>query len=236
MFLKFGPLPQQHYKGIAERAAYSLHHDVAHIASSYIKKGETALDIGCGEGAFAQRMIDRDITVDGCDIDVDQIKASLRTTVQLDLNQPGFSSHFTQRYDNVFAIEIIEHIENPWKLIRDAISVLKENGTLIISTPNISNFASRLRLGMTGRLLAFEKNDLKHGHITPLPYFQLEYMFEQCGLSILQRSHGGVMPLFHFTDLSRFNVLRNTVLPLLYPLMGGPKKGRSLVYVLRKRS
>src|SRR5258707_373549 len=188
MLIKFGRLQQQHYKGMAEKSAYSLHEDIARIVSPYIKENETALDIGCGEGAFAQRMIDFGLKVDGCDIDIEQVKASLRSKYQVDLNQSNFISHFEESYDKVFAIEIIEHIENPWKLIRDAISALKKNGIIILSTPNISNFASRLRLMMTGRLLAFEKNDLKHGHITPLPYFQLEYIFEQCGLVILKKS------------------------------------------------
>jgi 2-polyprenyl-3-methyl-5-hydroxy-6-metoxy-1,4-benzoquinol methylase len=235
MLIKFGRLKQLYYKGIAEKAAYGLHGDIARLAAPFLTGKSRALDIGCGEGAFSQRMIDLGLSVDGCDIDADQIKAPVTVKHQIDLNQPNFSAHFPTLYDVVFTLEIIEHIENPWKLIRDASSVLAPGGLLILSTPNVSNFASRLRLFMTGRLLAFEKNDLKHGHITPLPYFQLEYMFEQCGFTILKKSHGGVMPLFHFTTFSRFEILRNTIMPLLYPFLGGPKDGRALVYILQKK-
>jgi len=234
MLVKFGKFKQLPYKGIQEKAAYSLHEDIEKFIEPYIKSELSALDIGCGEGAFSQRMIDRGLHVEGCDIDTRQVKAALNTH-EIDLNQPDFTQKVKSRYDIVFAIEIIEHIENPWKLVRDASSVLKENGLLILSTPNISNFVSRLRLFITGRLLAFEKSDLKHGHITPIPYFQLEYMFDQCGYQIIAKSNAGKMALFHFTTLSRFEFLRNTILPFLYPLMGGPKDGRSLVYVLKKR-
>jgi hypothetical protein len=89
---------------------------------------------------------------------------------------------------------------------------------------------------MKGRLLAFEKNDLAHGHITPMPYFQLEYIFQQCGLTVIEKGHGGIIPFFHFADLSRFSLLRNTILPLLYPFLSGPKKGRALIYVLKKKN
>jgi 2-polyprenyl-3-methyl-5-hydroxy-6-metoxy-1,4-benzoquinol methylase len=235
MFIRFGRLKQKKYKGIAEKAAFGLHEDIARLSSPFLEGKSTALDIGCGEGAFSQRMIDAGLSLDACDIDVDQVKASVREKYQIDLNQPNFKNHFSKTYDIVFAIEIIEHIENPWKLVRDAASVLKEKGLLVLSTPNVSNFASRLRLFMTGRLLAFEKNDLKHGHITPLPYFQLEHLIDQCGFRILKKSHGGATPIFHFTNLSRFELVRNTILPLLSPFMGGPKSGRALVYILQKK-
>jgi hypothetical protein len=87
---------------------------------------------------------------------------------------------------------------------------------------------------MRGSLLAFEKTDLKHGHITLLSFVQIENMCDQFKLEILEKGYAGPVPLIHIYELSRFSLLRNTVLPLLYPFMSGPKKGRALVYILRK--
>jgi hypothetical protein len=131
-------------------------------------------------------------------------------------------------------MEIIEHLHNPWKYLNDSISLLKEGGIIVLSTPNISNFISRLRLLMKGALLAYEKTDLVHGHITPLSYVQLENMYYHFKLEILKKSYAGPIPIFHFTGFSLFTVFRNTILPFLYPFMSGPKKGRALVYILRK--
>jgi hypothetical protein len=133
------------------------------------------------------------------------------------------------------ALEILEHLQNPWKYLNDCLSLLKDDGLIVLSTPNISNFASRLRFFMKGTLIAFEKNDLAHGHITPLSYVQLENLFSYYNLEILEKGNAGPVPIFHFFGLSTFSILRNTVLPLFYPLMSGPKKGRALVYILRKK-
>jgi hypothetical protein len=91
-----------------------------------------------------------------------------------------------------------------------------------------------MRFLMRGSLTAFEKNDLAHGHITPLSFIQLENLFSSFGLEIVKKGHAGDIPLFHFHGLSTFVIFRNTILPLLYPFMSGPKRGRALVYILRK--
>jgi 2-polyprenyl-3-methyl-5-hydroxy-6-metoxy-1,4-benzoquinol methylase len=172
--------------------------------------------------------------VDGCDLDVGQIKAAVRYRYELDLNKQSIVDSIPVKYDMIVAMEIIEHLQNPWKYLSDSIALLKDGGLIVLSTPNISNFISRLRFFMRGSLLAFEKNDLAHGHITPLSFIQLENMFEFYKLEILKKGFAGPVPVFHFYGLSRFTLLRNTILPLLYPFMSGPKRGRALVYILRK--
>jgi 2-polyprenyl-3-methyl-5-hydroxy-6-metoxy-1,4-benzoquinol methylase len=234
MFIKFGNLKQLEYNGIQEMAAYRLHSDVMDMLKPYLQRDLEVLDFGCGQGAFSQRLIDAGMTVDGCDLNVDQIKAGVRNRFELDLNNQSVSDSIQVRYDMIVAMEIIEHLQNPWKYLSDCITILKDGGLIVLSTPNISNFISRLRFFMRGSLIGYEKNDLAHGHITPLSFIQLENMFEFYSLGILKKSYAGPVPLFHFYNLSRFTLLRNTILPLLYPFMSGPKKGRALVYVLKK--
>jgi len=234
MFIKFGNLKQQEYHGIREMAAYRLHPDVMKMLEPYIKKGMEVLDFGCGQGAFSQRLIDAGLIVDGVDLDTGQIKAEIRNRYQLDLNKASVTDSIPGKYDMIVAMEIIEHLQNPWKYLSDAVSMLRDGGLILLSTPNISNFISRLRFFMRGSLLAFEKNDLAHGHITPLSFVQLENLFSRFNLTILKKGTAGPVPVFHFYQLSRFTLLRNTILPLFYPLMSGPKKGRALVYILKK--
>jgi 2-polyprenyl-3-methyl-5-hydroxy-6-metoxy-1,4-benzoquinol methylase len=235
MLVKFGNFSKFEYKGIQELSAYRLHSDVMKMLLPFIKPGMKALDFGCGQGAFSQRLADAGLVVDVCDLDTAQLKAQVRNKYQLDLNTAVISKTISEKYDLVVGMEIIEHLQNPWKYISDSISLLNENGIILLSTPNISNFISRLRFFMRGTLLAYEKADLKHGHITPLSFIQLENMFSHFQLEILARGHAGPVPIFHFYGLSRFTLLRNTILPLLYPLLGGPKKGRALVYILKKK-
>lgn len=235
MFIKFGNLKQEEYAGIQELAAFSLHNDAFEMIKPFLIPGMKLLDFGCGQGAFSQRLVDAGMIVDVCDLDINQVKAKVRNKFHIDLNKPGITDIITEKYDGIIAMEIIEHLQNPWKYISDCLSLLKSDGILILTTPNISNFVSRLRFLMRGTLYAFEKSDLKHGHITPLSYVQLENMFDSFNLDILKKGNAGVIPIFHFYGLSRFAILRNTVLPALYPFLSGPKNGRALVYVLGKR-
>lgn len=234
MFIKIGNLKQLEYKGIMEMAAYGLHPQLFSMLEPFLKPGMQILDFGCGQGAFSQRLTDAGMIVDSCDIDIEQIKANVNKKIKLDLNKPDITDSITSKYDMIIAMEIIEHLQNPWKYVGDCLALLKKDGIIVLSTPNISNFASRLRFFMRGSLIAFEKTDLAHGHITPLSFIQLENMFNSYNLEILKKGFAGDVPIFHFAGLSTFSLLRNTALPLFYPFMSGPKRGRALVYILRK--
>lgn len=236
MFIRFGNMENPEYNGIKEMAAYRLHDDVFRLAGPFLKEGMHVLDFGCGQGAFSQRLIDAGMVVDACDLDTVQIKAAVRNKITLDLNKEVDPVYFPEKYDAVAALEIIEHLQNPWKFLTDCRKLVKDNGIILLSTPNISNFVSRMRFFMKGRLTAFEKPDLKHGHITPLSFIQIENLCDQLDLKILKKGYAGPVPIFHFYEFSVFTLFRNTFLPLFYPLMGGPKKGRALVYVLKKNS
>jgi len=235
MFIQFGELKPPDYKGIQEMAAYRLHADVFKILEPYLKKEMHVIDFGCGQGAFSQRLVDAGMIVDACDINTEQIKANVNKKITLDLNKDIDLNLFPEKYDVLIAMEILEHLHNPWKYLGDCLRLLKDDGIILLSTPNISNFVSRLRFLMRGSLIAFEKADLVHGHITPLSFIQIENLCDHFGLEIVKKGYAGPVPLFHFYGFSVFSVFRNSVLPLLYPFMSGPKKGRALVYILRKK-
>jgi len=235
MIIKFGKIQQQYYKEIFEKAAMHTHADLIKILTPFMAKGKYALDLGCGEGAFSQRLKDQGLKVDSCDIDITQVKAKVDNIIQLDLNKPSLKDNFRQKYDIAVAIEVIEHLEDPWKFIHDMKELITDDGIMLISTPNISSFASRLRFFMRGTFISFEKAYLDIGHITPLNFFQLETIFTSNDLVIIERGHAGTLPLIHWDGISFFMLIRNTVLPFLIPFMKGPKKGRSLVYVLKKK-
>ena len=155
MFIKFGTLKQSEYHGIQEMAAYRLHPDIFEMMKPFVEKNMSVLDFGSGQGAFSQRLIDAGMTVDACDLDTDQIRADVRRKLNLDLNKEIDMSQFPEKYDLITAIEIIEHLHDPWKYLSDCRSLLKEGGILVLSTPNISNFVSRLRMLMKRISLGF---------------------------------------------------------------------------------
>ncbi|MCT4638876.1 MAG: class I SAM-dependent methyltransferase [Bacteroidales bacterium] len=236
MLVTFKPLHQQYYNNIFQKAAHNLHKDTANTISEYVEKGMYVLDFGCGEGAFSSRLKDMNLKVDSCDIDTDQFKATVDNLIKLDLNRDNIADNFDKKYDMVIGMEIIEHLENPRKYIRDIKKLVKPGGTIVITTPNITSFESRLRFFMKGNFVSFEEKSLAFGHITPLSPFQLETIFKESNLKVLKRTHGGTLPVFDFSFpgfFTRFRLARNFVLPLFRPFMSGITKGRSVIYVLK---
>ena len=44
---------------------------------------------------------------------------------------------------NVVAVEVIEHFENPWHFLREINRVLKKEGKLYLTTPNVHSLHQR---------------------------------------------------------------------------------------------
>ena len=83
-------------------------------------------------------------------------------------------------FDIVTCTEVIEHLEHYRETLREVFRVLKENGTFVVSTPNILNLKSRIRFLIYGFFnlfgpLHFKESKLYStgGHITPIGLFYL---------------------------------------------------------------
>ena len=95
------------------------------------------------------------------------------------------------KFDLVTCTEVVEHLENYRRLLREMYRVLKPGGTVIITTPNVLNLQSRFRFLFfgfwnlfgplpVGRSEAFSTV----GHITPVPYFYLAHALAEAGLTV----------------------------------------------------
>jgi len=84
-------------------------------------------------------------------------------------------------FDYIVSVETIEHIENPWNLIRNFYRVLVPDGELILTTPNICNIPSRATFLMR---CDFHRFGDYEDHISPLPWFILRRLLETNGFVI----------------------------------------------------
>ena len=109
------------------------------IKSNLRLNGDTKiLDIGCGRGTFAN-FVDGNLDLYGVDISESAIFEANKIYVdakQIDLDKDELP------YDNNFfnitiALDILEHVYDPLAAIKEIYRVLKDNGKLILSTPNI---------------------------------------------------------------------------------------------------
>lgn len=166
---------------IKEMAAAYLHEKVANIIVKRFDKKIRILELGSGQGAFANRLFDMGFKDIVC-VDINKENFKLDNKVEFlkcDLNT-DFSEKISERFDLVVSLEVIEHVENPWHFFREVKKTLSENGKFIFSTPNIDTIKSKLTFLKKGRFSFFYHGDYEDsGHITPLPKFILYYLIEK---------------------------------------------------------
>ncbi len=128
--------------------------------SSEKATGRTILDLSAGAGLSSERLTKLGYRVVTTEYGLPRpMSAGILRVGGVNLNDPlpfrGGS------FDAVNIVEVIEHIENQPQLIREINRVLKPDGRLLLSTPNVLNLMSRMRFLFTGFL---------HGRIRPVHY------------------------------------------------------------------
>jgi len=97
------------------------------------------------------------------------------------------------QFDAAVCLEGLEHLVNPVQLIAELCRVVRAGGQIVVSTPNVMNFYSRLHFLFTGVPYQFNPAAVSEvapgisadrGHVFPLSYFQLRYLFEQHGAGV----------------------------------------------------
>jgi len=181
------PKSLEYYKGIQIHADTGVHEQAAELIKKYFPAGTTVLDVGAG--AFSQRLADLGYSVTALDVDPQKwIPKDIPFRV-LGIDK-GIKASVANTYYSVCCLEVIEHVENPWNLLREIY--------------NITSFLSRALFFLTGRFHQFNDGDLSYGHINPVNAFELEHRTTQVGWQMIDIQPGGYLPVFDFVALRSF--------------------------------
>lgn len=145
------------------------------------------LNIGGGTGQVSA--IYKNIGFEVYNLDI-EIALQDERNIKFDLNQGSNLPFPNEYFDIIVCQEIIEHIENPWKLLRDASRVLKKDGLIIVSTPNILSLQSRLIFLFNGHFKWFTPDCFGY-HINPLPIWEIKLIAQKIGLKFEQLEGNG---------------------------------------------
>lgn len=121
------------YPRLALRGAFT---ERVSTALRWIGSGKTVLDVGCGDGSISERIRLEGNQVTGLDFP-EALQAAARYPKLKTQGGEAHSLPFPDAsFDNVFAGEILEHYEDPEKLVKEWARVLKPGGSLIVTTPD----------------------------------------------------------------------------------------------------
>lgn len=130
----------------------------------YGVQGKKCLDVGPGTGRWLQFLKSRGAAYLGAiDISEKSLKRSehICDKVQIanfEIDKFGFDSDF---FDILLSIEVIEHLLHPQNYISEIKRVVKSDGLILMSTPNVVSLIARIRM-LLGHLPSAIAQDKTH--------------------------------------------------------------------------
>lgn len=131
-------------------------------------KTNTVLDIACGIGYGTNIMLEclPDLQLYGCDNDLTAIEyATQNHPKKIKFSQcNAYSTRFADNFfDTVVSFETLEHLENGDLFIKEIKRILKNDGILILSTPNLSYEKRVLKKSLNPyHIKSYSYDDLKN--------------------------------------------------------------------------
>ena len=145
------------------------------------------LDIGCGEGILGRRLTESGHNVSGIEFDesaamvakenLDHVYSADIENFDLELTSPPF--------DLIILSDILEHLIDPWILLKKLRKALKHRGEIIASIPNIQYFPILLNL-IRGRFEYRSEGILDRSHLRFFTPKEATTMFRNEGYEIVQ--------------------------------------------------
>jgi len=179
----------------AALAHYAIHEKVETLLRD-CDRGRV-LDIPAGHGAIAYRLLEL-----GYDVSCSDLYPEIFELEGVDIRKgdlDGKLPYDNASFDYVVCVEGLEHIEHPANAIREFARIVKPNGTLIVSVPNIMNIEERLRWlfsGYTSHFKPLSEPAIKEMvgdfadkaeiglHVNPIGYSELRYLLENNGFEL----------------------------------------------------
>lgn len=96
------------------------------------------LEVGCGRGYLTYSLIKAGYNAHGIDLSSEAIEFAKQNYGDHFINENVMNYKFEEKYDLIVATELIEHLKTPYEFIDKLKSNLTEEGSIFITTPNIS--------------------------------------------------------------------------------------------------
>ncbi|MDP9073234.1 MAG: class I SAM-dependent methyltransferase [Actinomycetota bacterium] len=126
------------------------------------------LELGCTAGHFTRALVKQGCAVVGVEIDpaaAEGARAVAEQVVVADLDHPEALSHLAEsQFDVVMAGDTLEHLRDPLPVLRTCRRLLKPEGFVVVSVPNVAHADLRLTL-LAGRFPYRESGLLDSTHL-----------------------------------------------------------------------
>jgi ubiquinone/menaquinone biosynthesis C-methylase UbiE len=129
-----------------QRHKQSLYYIEKFKRLNVFNKGNSLLDVGCGSGELAL-LLKEEFGIEPSGVEINKVALEQAKKRGLNAKYADLEKKWPYKnntFNSVIGVEIIEHMVNPDHFLREAKRVLKQEGKLILTTPNLANWFNRI--------------------------------------------------------------------------------------------
>lgn len=171
----------------------------------FAPKNKLVLDVGCGTGALGRELKKNGNAVYGIEISDKSIEISrscLDKVFKIDLESEQILPFKENEFDVIIFGDVLEHLRDPLSVLKSFKKYLKKSGRMIISLPNIANWAIRLQL-LSGKFEYTSEGILDDTHVRFFTLKTAKDLIRGAGLRIehIEAVPGAPIPVAFFPRL-----------------------------------
>ncbi len=149
---------------------------------------EVVLDVGCHKGKLGAvyRLRNPRARVLGVDHDIAAIRVAatrLSEAACLDIETDPLPFEAPHGYDCIIYGDVLEHLQDPWRLLREHAALLSPRGVMLICVPNAAHWSVILRL-LNGTFNYEERGVLDRTHLRWFTLATMEQALMETGLQL----------------------------------------------------
>ncbi len=201
-----------------------IHENDSHgIILSQIAPSSIVLECGCASGYMTRYMTEvRGAKVSIVELspsDYEKAREYAADGICADLESREWWDYYQgQKFDYILFADVLEHLRNPESVLNRAVDLLKEDGTVIASIPNVAHADILVNL-LNGRWNYTPLGLLDNTHIHFWAEKNLDGLFRQAGLTVVEQDYTILSP---FTTEQKSEENIPGLLPAIYTLCHQP--------------
>jgi len=121
-------IEHDHFWFVAKRKYLSV------VLDKYFSQGGKMLDVGCGTGAVMEFLKSRG-EVEGVDMSETALNYCRQKNLKVEKGLANEMPYSQNTFDAVFALDVLEHLDNPVGAVKEASRVLKDGGLFFATVP-----------------------------------------------------------------------------------------------------
>lgn len=163
-------------------------------------KGKSCLELGCADGEGTKILLnyfDRIVGVDGSERLIKKARKEIKNK-KVDFVVSYFESlNLNEKFDTVFLGHILEHVEDPVRVIFSAKKFLRKKSVMLVDVPNALSVHRQVGvlMGMLSSVYSLNEADISIGHRRVYDLNKLEEDVKKAGMKVVETGGLFLKPL-----------------------------------------